>query len=248
MIVGMQGSGDPGHMDGGKRTPPLKPPRLHRPLKILDPILELGGHITATGSNDMETKEAEPKAPAKEEQLIDEKPCPKSTSEGQVGHMPEGHSRPSETVAMQGFVEPLNLVGHKRIPPKKPSRLHRPLKISELILERGGHISATGSNDMETEEVEPKVGIQEAEQAPDSAAVQHLEELDAGSDQDDIPGQEGYPSPGVIQYPAATLAAAVQSWPGCAASADLREAPSHLPEESSLESGLVPTTGEELLL
>lgn len=86
------------------------------------------------------------------------------------------------------------------------------------------------------------------EQTPDSAAVQHLEELNAGSDQDDIPGQEGCPSPGVIPYPAAALTAAVWSRPGCAASADLREAPSCLSEESFLESDLVPTTGEELVL
>ena len=61
VMVAMQGSGDPGPMDGRKRTPPPKPPRLHRPLKISEPILELGGHITAIGSNDMKTKEAEPK-------------------------------------------------------------------------------------------------------------------------------------------------------------------------------------------
>ena len=46
-------------------------------------------------------------APAKEEQLIDEKPCPESTSEGQVGHMREGHHSPIETVATQESVEPV---------------------------------------------------------------------------------------------------------------------------------------------
>ncbi|KAF6094898.1 hypothetical protein HJG60_011966 [Phyllostomus discolor] len=159
MIVAMQGSGDPRPTDGQKRTRPPKPPRLHRPLKISESILELGGHITATGSNDMETKEAEPKAPAKQEQLIDEKPCPMSTNEGQVGHMPEGCRRPIVTVAMQGSVEPVTLVGRKRTPLKKPPRLHRPLKFSELILELGGHTPTTGCNDVETKEAEPKVGV-----------------------------------------------------------------------------------------
>ena len=95
-------------------------------------------------------------APAKEEQLIDEKPCPETTSEGPVGHMQEGHLSPVETVVTQGSVEPVPLVGQERTPPPKPPRLHKPLKISEPILELGGHIPATGSNDVETKEAEPK--------------------------------------------------------------------------------------------
>ena len=54
--------------------------------------------------------------------------------------------------------------------------------------------------------------------------------------------------PGVIPYPALPLAVAVEPRPGWAASADLMEAPPLLPEESSLEPGLVPATGEELTL
>ena len=46
---------------GQKRTPPLKPPRLHRPLKISEAILEVEGHIPTTGLNEVENKEAEPK-------------------------------------------------------------------------------------------------------------------------------------------------------------------------------------------
>ena len=54
--------------------------------------------------------------------------------------------------------------------------------------------------------------------------------------------------PGVIPYPALPLAVAVEPRPGWAASADQMEAPPRLPEESSLEPGLVPATGEELAL
>ena len=92
------------------------------------------------------------------------------------------------------------------------------------------------------------VGTQEAEQAADSAPVQQLEELATGSDQDDTSGQESSPSPGVVPPQVAAPAAAVLLGSGCAASADMTEAQSHVPEEFSLEPPLFPATGEELAL
>ncbi|KAF6125229.1 hypothetical protein HJG60_009750 [Phyllostomus discolor] len=54
-------SGDPGPMDGWRRTPPLKLPGLHSQFTISSCSLEHSAHIKHTRLNDLEPKEAESK-------------------------------------------------------------------------------------------------------------------------------------------------------------------------------------------
>ena len=46
-------------MDGQKKTPPLKPPKFHRQLRIPESNLMHSACINATGLNDQEPKEEE---------------------------------------------------------------------------------------------------------------------------------------------------------------------------------------------
>ncbi|XP_045679949.1 uncharacterized protein LOC123809131 [Phyllostomus hastatus] len=152
----------------------------------------------------------------------------------------------SSLVSTHGSGDPGPMDGKKTLP-LKSARLYMELTFSELVLEHGGLVTTPEFNDAVSKEEDPK-GAQEADQAPDSAPVQHLEELAIGSDRDDTPGQESSPLPRVVPPQVTTLAVAVEPGPGSASSADLMEAPFHLPEESSLEPALVATTGEELAL
>ncbi|KAK1334611.1 hypothetical protein QTO34_005618, partial [Cnephaeus nilssonii] len=60
------GSEEPGPLPVQKKTPPPKPPRLHRKLTICMCILEHNAHAKQTWQEDMELKEAQPTAPAQE--------------------------------------------------------------------------------------------------------------------------------------------------------------------------------------
>nr|KAF6433886.1 hypothetical protein HJG59_008936 [Molossus molossus] len=102
-------AGDPGLVDGrGKKIPPPKPPRLHRPqpipkpprlhrpptppwpkmdrqLKVFNCNWELGADVNWTRPDDMEPKEAEPRAPAQEAE-----PAVVRPREPDAGPDPEG--------------------------------------------------------------------------------------------------------------------------------------------------------------
>nr|KAF6369062.1 hypothetical protein mMyoMyo1_010467 [Myotis myotis] len=73
--VATWGSGEPGPMGAGRRTPPPEPPRPHKPptskplspnrqMAIFSCILQCCGCVNRTRPEDLEPKEAEPKAPA----------------------------------------------------------------------------------------------------------------------------------------------------------------------------------------
>ncbi|KAF6094892.1 hypothetical protein HJG60_011960 [Phyllostomus discolor] len=149
----------------------------------------------------------------------------------------------SSLVSTHGSGDPGPMDGRRKTPPLKSPRLHTEIMFSESVL-----VTAPEFNEVVSKEEDPKVGAQEAEQAPDSAPVQHLEEPATGSDQPDTPGQESGPPQGVVPPQVAAPAAAVELGLGSAASADITDAPLHVPEESSLEPVLVATTGEELAL
>ena len=56
-----------GPKDGQRKTPPSKPPRLHRPLKSSIPNMEHREHVNGTGPDNLEPREAEPKTEILEE-------------------------------------------------------------------------------------------------------------------------------------------------------------------------------------
>lgn len=61
VTVTTHGSGKPRRMQGQRRTPPLKLPRLHRRLKIADCNIEHGTYFNGTQTDDLDPKESEPK-------------------------------------------------------------------------------------------------------------------------------------------------------------------------------------------
>ena len=66
-LVSTRGSGDLRPMDGRRKTPPLKSPRLHTEIVFSESVLEHSGLVTAPEFNEVVSKEEDPKGEKVEE-------------------------------------------------------------------------------------------------------------------------------------------------------------------------------------
>nr|KAF6314912.1 hypothetical protein mMyoMyo1_008687 [Myotis myotis] len=222
--VATGGSGDPGPMDGWRRTPPRKPLRLRKSLtwKPLSPNTRRAIFNTRWEDlepNDAETKEAEPKAPAQE---VDVAPPEKHHAELEVCPPPELSPPPAATPV--AAVEPgLAQEETESQPPGDEEPSLEPLEVPALEEELPVEGPAKG----------PEAPAQEVDVVPITSDEQH-EEQDAEL--------EVCPPPELSPPPSAAPDAAEET----GSAPDATEALKLLDEEPSLDPMQIPTLEKEL--